>query len=174
MSPRTRSDPASAPGKATIGVIAAVVVAVYGVVGFLFKGSVTPLVIDKMFGVSNYVAGQIAKNIDAGYSRTFLFTDAWQGEPTLLFYSTEEQKVTVSIAAALAEGAVDSLTVYMDGSVWRRFAVPRQDRSELAVPAHLIRGDYYGGNLHELKVVLGAIPPQTRLYVECLVLVANR
>ncbi len=160
----------------SIGLIAAVVVAVYGLIGALGRGSYTPIVMDKAFGLSEYVGRQLGSKAPSAYSRDFTFTDTYDGEPTLVFYARKEgQVVGVSLTSARPMGAgVDSLRIWIDGQPWKVIKVPRDDRSELEVPLDALKGDYLGNDLHELKVVAGAIPAGTRVLVQCLILVKNQ
>jgi hypothetical protein len=117
----------------TIATISAIVgvtlTTLLGVVGFIGKGSYTPIIFDKLFGLSEYVNKEAARQfdkeidsmsekVDSGYTESIAIgydqAGKWKKSRVMLFYAEQHQRVELYITGST--GGSSTLTTKIDES----------------------------------------------------------
>jgi hypothetical protein len=143
----------------------------FALLGFLGKSSFTPLIIDKVFGITDHVTNEIVKKIDSGYSNTFILSpkDARQ-DATILFYAQHGQMVRATINSA-GRGAPTKFQYFVDNMPWN----PGASSATHADITNILRFDMApGGDIHVLKIIPSFSSNDSFAVVDCLVLVYSR
>ncbi len=185
MSKKTDEKPPTAPAileavkadYATIKVVVLTTVACVVVLVAPFAWLLTTFVdartVDKKLGLSAFIMGEIVKNVDSGYSKSFILLGS---DPTtdtdLLFYSQRGQVVRIVIEAVARGPQSPKIQVLIDNSLWLEKDLPFN--VHLADISEHIRPDAEGGDIHVVRVVPIGLTQGNVAVLKCLVLVANR
>jgi hypothetical protein len=166
------------PAKKTITLISTIVVvcitAVGAVIGVIGRNSFTPKIIDQAFGISRYVLSEISKQVDSGYSATFIFSQNSRPNAQLQFFAEKGQTVKVTISGNALGSQPTVFKVLIDNVPWEG------DRN---FPFNLVHGDITdklrwdippGGNVHALRFLPGKLENDSVVVLDCLVVVYNK
>lgn len=168
----------------TATIMAAVVLAVLGLLGRLFKNSYTPQVIDNAFGITSHVQSRVSKelarNIDSGYSQVFQINQSTIGSKhQTTFYARSGQKVRATVIGQSLKPLTKSpvpVKVYVDREYWTTIWIPEPDSSfryNGDVTTKLNFSDPQLADIHDVRLVPGDVGPNDEIFVRTLVLVEN-
>ena len=157
------------------------------IIGWIGRfGSITPMVLDKLFGITDYVSTKVPQDI--GYAKEFVFPpNATIRDDTLMFYAGESQfallrmhSQTNSIDGTPLSG-FGTVQISIDGVPFG--TAPSQGTRDLPIsfsdpvdtknrPAGA--ADYlWSPTIHALKVRPVSQPNNMIIVIDCLVQVAN-
>lgn len=144
--------------------------------GSLTKNSFGPIIIDNIFGLSKYVAQQSTKEVDSGYTKTFVFSESQDTmvTQTLLFYAKPDQDVMLHIDGA-SRGAerekiqikVDDVLIADQSGQHRTLPLMLHDRLPLSGETEL------GQDIHSLKILPVNSQVHGLIVIDAIVIVSN-
>lgn len=146
------------------------------VLGWLGRTSFTPRVIDALFGISDYVAKQVRRGEEAGYSASFVFRRGEAERPALvMFHAFRGDSVVATINGEYRGSPLSppgSFRVLIDNIPWHDVWVAPDSSIVHGQITDKLRFDIHpGGEIHLLRVVPVNLDSDGVLIVECLVLV---
>lgn len=168
--------------KKLITLICTIVVIIFTVflslLAYLGNNSLTPKILDHILGLSPYVLKEVLVNInrqvDSGYSGTFVFTpNSTNNSAQLLFYAERGQTVRVTINANSIGSKPSTIRILVD-------KVPWGDVRELPINfvhsdiTDKLKFDEPGADLHLLQVIPEKLGKDAVISLDCLVLVKNK
>jgi hypothetical protein len=114
--------------------------------------------------------------VDSGYSKTFLFSKTDTGEDNvLMFYAQKNQRTSVELSAsATSKKSGDTkLRIFVDDTQLTTDQLLPYSIANADVTDKLQFNRQPDGNLHIIKFQPIDLPPETRVSINCVVIVAN-
>ena len=151
----------------------------FGVLGFLGRDSYAPTIVDSVFGLTKYVYAQQTKEVDSGYTKTYVFRENDIDSPfpqVLYFYATRHQNVLLALNGS-SRPESQKIRIYVDGQL-----ISNESGINNTLPLRLSEGitqrlgDVYQltENVHSLTITPADSRVQGVMVVDALVLVRNR
>jgi hypothetical protein len=170
----------------TASIVVAVAVALSGIVAFISRDTLLPLVLDQVFHVSRNIERSIQKDVASGYARTFVFDDFHDDAirtkvpQTLLFHYTDRQEATLVLQGSAYDYTgkkpirvrvlVDDVVIAPQSPLHRELPI-KGTLSKL--PKSVFDESIVTQDVHVLKIEPETHDDKALIVVEALVLVTN-
>lgn len=169
------------------GIVVVTLTTLLGVFGFIGKGSYTPIIFDKLFGLTEYVNKEAARQfdneinamsekVDSGYTESIIIpydeAGKWKAGRTVLFYAQPGQRVKVSLFGSASGLSV--LVTEIDGPGKNLTPESRFSLSHADVTKRLCFDCDPGGEIHKVRFIPKNLKKGDFIVVDVLVLVYRK